>query len=82
MAQGDVLSMVAFDDEVMTVFQPEKVTHKDLMKRKIAFIVSGKYEPKRRHDPGGAACPSIQARRDGEPTRRRQSFWNCRWGRT
>ncbi|CAM3996313.1 VWA domain-containing protein [Cohnella lubricantis] len=40
-SSSDVLSMVAFDDEVLTVFPPEKVTHKDLLKKKIASIQSG-----------------------------------------
>lgn len=38
MSGGDLLSMVAFDDEVNTVFAPERVTHKDLMKKRIAAI--------------------------------------------
>lgn len=36
MSENDLLSMVTFDDEVDSVFPPEKVTHKDLMKNKIA----------------------------------------------
>ncbi|MCK9858321.1 VWA domain-containing protein [Paenibacillus sp. ATY16] len=41
MAEGDLLSMVAFDDEVETVFSPEKVIYKDGMKSKIAAIEPG-----------------------------------------
>ena len=41
MGQDDLLSMVVFDDEIETVFAPEKVTHKDLMKHKIAAIEAG-----------------------------------------
>ncbi|MFC5648605.1 VWA domain-containing protein [Paenibacillus solisilvae] len=41
MGQNDLLSMVVFDDEIETVFAPEKVTHKDLMKHKIAAIEAG-----------------------------------------
>lgn len=41
MSQGDQLSLVAFDDEVRTVFAPQDVTHKDVMKQKIETIQSG-----------------------------------------
>src|SRR5690242_13206134 len=37
----DLLSMVAFDHEVVTVFQPSKASHKDLMKLKIEAIDAG-----------------------------------------
>jgi Ca-activated chloride channel family protein len=43
MSQGDQLSLVAFDDEVLTVFAPQDVTHKDVMKQKIETIQSGGY---------------------------------------
>jgi Ca-activated chloride channel family protein len=38
MGGEDILSLVAFDSEVSTIFSPEKVTHKDLMKQKIDSI--------------------------------------------
>lgn len=38
MSAEDLLSMVAFDNEVVTVFAPEKATHKDWMKKKIDSI--------------------------------------------
>jgi Ca-activated chloride channel family protein len=41
MGSQDLLSMVAFDDEITTVFQPQGVTHKDLMKTQIEQIQSG-----------------------------------------
>lgn len=41
MGEGDLLSMVAFDDEVETIFPPEKVIYKDGMKSKIAAIEPG-----------------------------------------
>jgi Ca-activated chloride channel family protein len=41
MGQEDTLSLVVFDDEVQTVFAPQKVTHKDLMKKHIEAIESG-----------------------------------------
>ena len=41
MGQGDTLSLVAFDDEVTTIFQPQNVTHKDLMKNQIESIQTG-----------------------------------------
>jgi Ca-activated chloride channel family protein len=41
MGSQDMLSMVAFDDEITTVFQPQGVTHKNLMKMQIEQIQSG-----------------------------------------
>jgi Ca-activated chloride channel family protein len=41
MSAVDLLSMVAFDNQISTVFDPEKVTHKDLMKSKINTIEPG-----------------------------------------
>jgi Ca-activated chloride channel family protein len=41
MSGDDLLSMVAFDSQITTVFDPEKVTHKDLMKAKINTIEPG-----------------------------------------
>lgn len=41
MDMNDVLSLVAFDDEVRTVIAPTKVTHKDLIKQRIESIVVG-----------------------------------------
>jgi Ca-activated chloride channel family protein len=41
MGSQDLLSMVAFDDEITTVFQPQGVTHKDVMKSQIEKIQSG-----------------------------------------
>ncbi|MBP3966259.1 vWA domain-containing protein [Paenibacillus lignilyticus] len=38
---GDRLSLVAFDDEVHTVFAPSKVMHKEVMKKKIESIQTG-----------------------------------------
>lgn len=38
---NDLLSLVAFDDEVRTVFPPSKVTHKDLIKQRINSIETG-----------------------------------------
>jgi Ca-activated chloride channel family protein len=37
----DLLSLVAFDDEVRTVFPPSKVKHKDLIKQRIESIEAG-----------------------------------------
>lgn len=37
----DLLSLVAFDDEVRTVLPPAKVTHKDLIKQRIDTIEAG-----------------------------------------
>lgn len=41
MSGDDLLSMVAFDNQITTVFEPEKVTYKDLMKAKINTIEPG-----------------------------------------
>jgi Ca-activated chloride channel family protein len=41
MGSQDLLSLVAFDDEITTVFQPQNVTHKDMMKLHIEKIQSG-----------------------------------------
>lgn len=41
MGPEDQLSMVAFDNEVTTVFAPQNVTHKDVMKQKIEIIQDG-----------------------------------------
>jgi Ca-activated chloride channel family protein len=41
MGQQDQLSLVAFDDEVRTVFAPQSVSHKDVMKQQIETIRSG-----------------------------------------
>jgi Ca-activated chloride channel family protein len=41
MNKEDQLSVVAFDDEVETVFAPQHVTHKDLIKQKIESIQPG-----------------------------------------
>jgi Ca-activated chloride channel family protein len=41
MGSQDLLSMVAFDNEITTVFQPQGITHKDLMKTQIEQIQSG-----------------------------------------
>lgn len=41
MGPKDTLSMVAFDDEIATVFEPEPVLYKDLMKKKIESIQPG-----------------------------------------
>ncbi|MEB3104104.1 vWA domain-containing protein [Ferviditalea candida] len=41
MTEQDLLSMIAFDDEIQTVFEPQPVTHKDLMKQQIASIQPG-----------------------------------------
>ncbi|WP_036633315.1 vWA domain-containing protein, partial [Paenibacillus alginolyticus] len=41
MSQEDQLSLVTFDDEVLTVFVPQNVTHKDVMKQKIETIQAG-----------------------------------------
>jgi Ca-activated chloride channel family protein len=38
MSSDDLLSMVAFDNQITTVFEPEKVIYKDLMKAKINTI--------------------------------------------
>jgi Ca-activated chloride channel family protein len=41
MSGDDLLSMVAFDNEIRTIFSPEIITHKDLMKAKINEIEPG-----------------------------------------
>ncbi|TXK82568.1 VWA domain-containing protein [Paenibacillus sp. N3.4] len=41
MSKEDILSIVAFDNEVETVFTPQHVTHKDMMKHKIESIQTG-----------------------------------------
>lgn len=41
MSSDDLLSMVAFDNQITTVFEPEKVSYKDLMKAKINNIEPG-----------------------------------------
>lgn len=41
MNKEDQLSVVAFDDEVETVFAPQHITHKDFMKQKIENIQPG-----------------------------------------
>jgi Ca-activated chloride channel family protein len=41
MSGEDILSLVAFDSYVSTIFPPEKVTHKDLMKQQIDSIDTG-----------------------------------------
>ncbi|SDO86748.1 Ca-activated chloride channel family protein [Paenibacillus sp. yr247] len=41
MSQMDQLSIVAFDNEVDTVFAPQPVTHKELLKQKINSIRTG-----------------------------------------
>ncbi|MFC4808827.1 vWA domain-containing protein [Paenibacillus sp. GCM10023250] len=41
MGPGDLLSMVAFDDEIETIFEPERVQNKEGMKQKIAAIEAG-----------------------------------------
>ncbi len=41
MQEQDLLNMVAFDEEVITVFEPQRVTHKDMMNQKVAAIHSG-----------------------------------------
>jgi Ca-activated chloride channel family protein len=41
MSGEDLLSMVAFDNQITTVFEPEKVIYKDLMKAKINTIEPG-----------------------------------------
>jgi len=38
---NDLLSLVAFDDHVRTIFPPAKVTHKDLIKQRIETIEAG-----------------------------------------
>lgn len=41
MNKSDLLSLVAFDDQVRTVIAPSKVTHKDLIKHRIESIETG-----------------------------------------
>jgi Ca-activated chloride channel family protein len=41
MTERDLLNMVAFDDEVQTIFEPQAVRHKDLMNQRIASIQTG-----------------------------------------
>ncbi|MCU6796839.1 VWA domain-containing protein [Paenibacillus sp. WQ 127069] len=41
MSKQDQLSLVAFDDEVSTVFTPQSISHKDVMKQQIETIRSG-----------------------------------------
>lgn len=38
MGEQDILSLVAFDDEIITVFEPQKVTHKAILKQKVDEI--------------------------------------------
>ncbi len=38
---SDLLSLVAFDDQVQTIIPPSKVTHKDLIKHRIESIETG-----------------------------------------
>ncbi|CAM4179643.1 VWA domain-containing protein [Paenibacillus alkaliterrae] len=41
LSKSDQLSMVAFDDQVQTIFAQQNVTHKDLMKKQIETIGTG-----------------------------------------
>ncbi|TMV52626.1 VWA domain-containing protein [Paenibacillus mesophilus] len=41
MNKEDQLSVVAFDDEVETVFAPQHITHKDFMEQKTESIQTG-----------------------------------------
>jgi Ca-activated chloride channel family protein len=41
MGGNDLLSMVAFDEEIITVFEPQKVTHKAILKQKVDQIFTG-----------------------------------------
>ncbi|WP_268239557.1 VWA domain-containing protein [Paenibacillus nasutitermitis] len=37
----DLLSLVAFDDQIQTIIPPSKITHKDLIKHRIESIETG-----------------------------------------